>query len=263
MVRQDDIKRGLRALGLGRGSHVLVHSSYKSFGGLQGGPATVVRALVETLGTVMMPAFTWERTQTWEASGLFEGNAYHPEPPPDANPVPFAYDTPIDKDIGVIAETFRRSYQVGRSGHPLSSFIAYGELAEELAGNGDDTNQIEPIQRLMDADGEALFVGVTHTASSALHLAEWLAGRRLFVRHALTADGVRAVVCGGCSAAFDKVQPHVQHLERRATIGRATLRCYRLRPYVEAARELIAGDPRALLCGCERCRATYESQVAV
>ena len=40
-VTQDDIERGLRALGLGEQSHVLVHSAFKAFGGVEGGPIAV------------------------------------------------------------------------------------------------------------------------------------------------------------------------------------------------------------------------------
>ncbi len=261
MVTQDDIERGLRALDLGGGSHVLVHCSYRSFGGVEGGPATVVRALTETCATVMMPAFTWDRTLVWDAAGLFDGNAYRPDPPVDQDPQPFSHDTPIDKGIGVIAEAFRTSYPVRRSSHPLTSFVAHGELADYLVGPGTETDGVEPIRRLMEAGGELLLLGVTHTASTAVHLAEQMAGRRPFVRHALTIGGVRAVRVGGCSEAFDDLQPHVQHLERRATVGSATLRCYALRPYVEAARALIERDPCALLCDCERCRA-HKSRVA-
>ena len=255
MVTQEEVERGLRTLGLGKGSHVLAHASFNSFGGVEGGPATVVSALVEMVSTVMMPAFTWERPQVWDVSGLVPGNAYRPEPPPDASPVPFSCDLPIDTEIGVIAETLRTAYRVRRSGHPLASFIAYGELADFLSGTGDDTNQLQPIERLLAADGEVLLLGVGHTASTGVHFAEWLAGRRLFVRHALTKEGVKAVLCGGCSDAFDELQPHVAHLERRTAVGESTLRAYRLRPYVEAARRLIEADPEALLCDCDRCEA--------
>ena len=223
----------------------------------------VVRALVASASTLMMPASTWERTAVWEPNGLFEGNAYRPEPPPVSAPVAFAYDTPIDSEIGSIPETFRQMYPACRSGHPLQSFVAYGELAKHLAGEGDDTHDIAPIRRLLEEDGEVLLIGVSHSRSTAVHLAEFLAGRRVFVRHAMTRDGVRAVLCGGDSAGFDELQPHVERLERRIVVGGATLRCYRLRPYVEAARKLIVSQPLALLCDCERCYATRETALLV
>ena len=256
MVTHGEIERGLRELGLGEVSHVLVHSSYKSFGGVDGGPLNVLRALVDTVATVMMPASTWERTAVWDVGGLFEGNAYSPEPwRRDSPPVPFEYDTPVDTQNGVIPETFRRAYKVCRSGHPLQSFIAYGEVADVVCGDGGDREDIAPIRRLMDADGEVLLIGVSHSSSSAVHLGESLAGRRSFTRHALTKDGAQAVLSGGDSTAFDELQRHVEHLERRTTVETATFRCYRLRPYVEAVRDLIRRDPYALLCDCARCRA--------
>ncbi len=251
---QEDIDHALRELGLGQNSHVLVHSSYKAFGGVDGGPPAVVDALVNTLATVMMPASTWEHTAVWDKSGLFDGNAYREEAPESATAEPFANDTPIDRNIGVISETLRQTYDVRRSSHPLQSFIAHGRLADELT-RGAGTDFSEPIQRLLDADGSLLLMGVTHRSSTAIHLAEQFAGRQLFTRHALTEDGVRGVICGGCGNAFDDLQPHVENLERRAIVGQATLRCYRLQPYVDAARTLIERDLHALLCACVRCDA--------
>jgi aminoglycoside 3-N-acetyltransferase len=262
MIRQRDVELALRSLGLNEGSHVLVHSSYKSLGGVEGGPSTVVRALVSSLATVMMPAFTSDRTFVWDARGAVEGNAYLRGPSAGASdPEPFTYDTPANKTMGVISETFRTTYPVRRSLHPSASFIAYGELADELTGSGTEEDGVEPIRRLMEAGGDVLLLGVTHTNSTAIHLAEQLAGRKLFVRYALTPDGVRAARGGGCGQGFDALQPHVKHLERRAGLGDAVLRCYTLAPYVDTARALIARDPFALLCdgeGCPRCQAHRE-----
>jgi aminoglycoside 3-N-acetyltransferase len=256
-VTQADIERALGELGLGSESHVLVHTSYKSIGGVEGGPATVIRALVETVGTLMMPAFTSYRTGVWDQRAAIENNAYPMERPHEWNPEPepFTYDTPANPTMGVINETFRREYPVARSGNPLVSFVAYGALAEELCGPGAEYEATEPIHRLVEAGGDVLLLGVTHTNSTALHLAEQLAGREMFVRYALTPEGVREARSGGCGNAFDGVQPRVQHLERRTTLGNATLRCYALGPYVDIARQMIERDPRALLCDCDRCRA--------
>lgn len=263
-VTRTDIERALRALGLGSDSHVLVHTSYKSIGGVEGGPTTVVRALVETLGTLMMPAFTSYRTGIWDARAAFANNAYPMQRPDEWNPEPepFTTDTPANPTMGVINEMFRREYPVARSRNPLVSFIAYGALAEELCGPGTEYDAVEPIRRLMEAGGDVLLLGVTHVNSTSLHLAEQLAGRELFVRYAMTPDGVREARSGGCGNAFDDVQPHVDHLERRSALGKATLRCYALQPYVETARHLIERDPYALLCDCDRCRA-HKARVPV
>lgn len=261
-VTQADIERGLAELGLGAESHVLVHTSYKSLGGVEGGPADVVRALVSTVATLMMPAFASHRSAVWDPRGLVDNNAYPPSPPEGwdiSQAEPFTYDTPANPTMGVVNETFRREYPVARSGNPMMSVVAHGELAEELCGPGTDVDAVEPIKRLMDAGGEVLLLGVTHTNSTAIHLAEQLAGRRQFERYAMTPDGVRMAMSGGCGNPFDDLQPHVQHLERRVEVGDATLRCYALQPYVQTARTLIEDDPEALLCPvakeCIRCDA--------
>jgi aminoglycoside 3-N-acetyltransferase len=158
--------------------------------------------------------------------------------------------------MGVINETFRTIYPVLRSSHPSASFIAYGSLASKLIGPGTEYDGVEPIRRLMDAGGDVLLFGVTHTNSTAIHLAEQMAGRELFTRYALTPEGIRAARGGGCGMGFDAIQPYVEHLERRCVVGSAMLRCYSLKPYVDAARRLIEQDPFALLCeDCDRCNA--------
>jgi aminoglycoside 3-N-acetyltransferase len=267
MVGEEDIRRALGDLALGKASHVLVHTSYKAIAGVGGGPKTVVGALVETLGTVMMPSFTSDRTFVWDQRGAFEGNAYSQTPPhPDAEPEPYTYDTPANRTMGVINETFRTAYPVCRSPHPSASFIAYGALAEELTTPpGTETDGVEPIRRLMEAGGDVLLLGVTHTNSTAIHLGERLAGRPLFVRYATTPEGVVAAEGGGCGQGFAALQQHVEHLERQAALGAATLRAYSLQSYVETVRELVARDLYALLCEdaeCARCNA-HRSRVPV
>jgi aminoglycoside 3-N-acetyltransferase len=160
--------------------------------------------------------------------------------------------------MGVITETLRTSYPVERSLNPGVSFIAYGDLAAEVTGPGTELDGVEPIRRLMDAGGDVLLMGVTHTNSTAIHLGEKLAGRDLFIRYALTRGGPQALESGGCGRGFDALQSHVEHIERKATAGRAMLRTYPLQPYIEIVVSLIRRDPCALLCSdtdCGRCNA--------
>jgi len=261
-VTREAIERGLRDLGLGRDSHVLAHTSYKSFGGVEGGPQAVVEALVTTVATLMMPAFAGYHTAVWDERGLVENNAYPPEPPEGwdiSQSTPYTHDTPASPNMGIINETFRREYAVARTANPMVSFIAYGEIAHDLCGPGTEYDAVEPIKRLMASGGQVLLMGVTHTNSTAIHLAEQLAGRTMFVRYAMTPDGVRAAESGGCGNPFDDLQLHVEHLERRVQVGGSTLRAYALQPYVDIARGLIERDPEALLCppvqNCVRCDA--------
>lgn len=257
-ITQATIERALGELGLDRTSRVLAHTSYKAIGGVEGGPATVAFALADALDTLMMPVFASRRCAVWDTRGLIEHNAYPPVPDGWSidQVMPFTKETPADATMGVINETFRRECSVVRSGNPIMSFAAHGPDAAQLCGAGTDFDAVEPIRRLMEAGGHVLLLGVTHRKSTSLHLAEQLAGRKQFLRHAMTPTGVREAMSGGCGNGFDAIAPHVAHLERRTTLGAATLLALDLKAYV--AIELIDDDPEALLCtgdACERCAA--------
>ncbi len=59
-VTQADIETGLRALGLARGDLVMVHSSLRAFGTVDGGARAVAQALLSVLepeGTLVVPIF--------------------------------------------------------------------------------------------------------------------------------------------------------------------------------------------------------------
>ena len=59
IVTQPDIVSGLRRLDIRAGMGLIVHSSLKSFGHVEGGAETVIAALMEVLtldGTLLMPS---------------------------------------------------------------------------------------------------------------------------------------------------------------------------------------------------------------
>ena len=62
MLRFDELVTGFEQLGLGNDDVLMVHSSYKSLGGVEGGAETVVDALREVVGekgTVLFPTFNF------------------------------------------------------------------------------------------------------------------------------------------------------------------------------------------------------------
>jgi len=50
----------LEALGLDASATVIVHASLRSFGWVDGGAVTVCHALVDSCGTVVLPATSWD-----------------------------------------------------------------------------------------------------------------------------------------------------------------------------------------------------------
>lgn len=179
LVLKDDIVRGLKAAGLGRGRAVFAHGSLKRFGFVMGGAETVVRALLEVIGpegTLMMPSQTWKN--------LDPSTGVHWEEPESWWPAirdhwP-AFDPAVTPSIGMgaIAETLRTWPGSRRSGHPARSVSAVGKHAEYLTERhdlsdifGDDS----PVGRLYALNGQVLLLGVGYDKNTSIHLAEYRA----------------------------------------------------------------------------------------
>jgi aminoglycoside 3-N-acetyltransferase len=169
----------------------------------------------------------------------------------------FTPDMSADRLMGTVAESFRRRPGVGRSLHPILSFC--GMNAQAALDSQTLDEPLAPIHALHLDGGWVLLLGVNHTVNTSIHYAERMAGRRQFVRWALTQHGV--VECPGfpgCSEGFQLLVPHMVEVTRSVLIGRGVVTAMPLREMVSKVRDLIAQDPAALLCSrpdCERCQA--------
>ena len=62
MYTKEQMKSDLVRLGVKKGDVILMHSSYKSLGGIEGGAMAVFEALTETIGeegTLIIPALSY------------------------------------------------------------------------------------------------------------------------------------------------------------------------------------------------------------
>ncbi len=198
----ESIAADLGRLGVRPGQVLLVHASLSSLGWVCGGPVAVIHALEKVLGpdgTLMMPVFTGEYSDP--------GQWCNP-PVPESwwetirEKMP-SFDSGLtpSREMGIVAETFRKRDGVLRSGHPQSSFAARGPAAKELVeGHGFDygLGENSPLARLYDLDGAVLLLGVYFEKNTSLHLAEYRAdfpGRTEDVDGApVTVDGKRTWV---------------------------------------------------------------------
>lgn len=253
-VKQPTLLEGLRALDLDR-QPVIVHASLKAFAPLAGGAQAVMDALLEAFGAVVMPTFTYKCMVTPLVGPPDNGLTYGSGA--DLNRMADFYDPglPADPLMGILPETLRQQPGAVRSMHPILSFA--GLRADGILAAQEMSNPLAPIGALAESGGWALLLGVDHAVNTSIHYAERLAGRRQFIRWALTADGVRECPgFPGCSAGFQAIAPELEDATRRVKIKRAQVQAMALKDLFEAVVERIKKDPLALLCqqeDCERC----------
>jgi aminoglycoside 3-N-acetyltransferase len=271
MVSVEEIADGLRRLGLGRSSSVIVHSSLKSFGYVDGGAEAVCEALTETCGTVLAPAGTWDLTGIGPPPGIARPhNAYDPPATWEIfdeqldRATAFSLDLPIDRELGRIPETLRLTRSPARTAHPLFSYIAVGPAADQILAAQRLDWPLGPIEELGKLGGDVLLLGVDHTANTAIHLAEQFLGRSCFYRYAKTADRVWSEfpnIPGG-SHEFNAIEPAVRSATRETTIGPCRARRIPITEVIACARQMILDDAAALLCDDPTCRcaAAYQQR---
>jgi aminoglycoside 3-N-acetyltransferase len=259
-IRLRDLLLGLRELNLAK-APVIVHSSLKSFGEVEGGVGTVVNALVAVFGTLIVPTFTYKTMITPltgpENNGITYGSGQ------DLNQMAefFTPRMPADPLMGVIAELIRKHPRSRRSSHPIQSFA--GLNAGNFLSAQPMTDHLAPLGLLEKADGWVMLVGVDHTVNTSIHYAEKLAGRRQFIRWALTPKGV--MECPGfpgCSAGFQAIAPDLEKFTRKVQIGEALIQAVPLKMVFKVVVARINKDPLALLCqqaDCGRCNAIRNS----
>jgi aminoglycoside 3-N-acetyltransferase len=154
-------------VGLGMRSNmtVMAHSSLSQVGWTEGGPVTVIRALLKVLephGTLVMPAESPHLSTIREHLPVFD-----------------PWTTPTT--MGAIPEAFRTYPGTRRSNHPLVSVCANGRRADEITAEhalefceGRGT----PFEKLYDLDAYTLLLGVGFDRCTSLHYAESLVPAR-------------------------------------------------------------------------------------
>jgi aminoglycoside 3-N-acetyltransferase len=147
MLTKTDLIREFSDLGLLPGDTILVHSSYKALGDVDGGPQTVIDALLDLLtpeGTLIMPLFNFD---------FCKGAAWDVRSTPSR--------------MGILTELVRKDPRAKRVFHPIYSFAIIGKHAEFLTGEryvssyGADS----VFGKLRKLDGKIMVIGLRYTDS--------------------------------------------------------------------------------------------------
>ena len=246
-VTRDDISAGLTELGVLPGDVLVVHSSLKSFGTVQGGADAVIDALLDAVGpegTVVVPTLSFQILK--EKPYRFSVN-----------------HTP--SGCGLVTEIFRARREALRSLHPVSSATAIGSHALYLTEDHLDTpcGATSPYSRAAELGGKVVFLGASLASNSLFHCAEEIAEPDYLGYAAVPdvevtrKDGSRIVVtvrrydCAdrGVRRYLGNMEPVFQErgLLRRTVIGRCRACAIDGRANIDCCVEVLRGRPDYVL----------------
>jgi aminoglycoside 3-N-acetyltransferase len=264
MITFHDFVAAFQKLGLKHTTPVMVHASLSAFGDVQDGAETVLGALMYIFDTLLTPGFTYKSMVTPEFGPPDNGLNYTESQTANLMAQFYRPSLPVDRLMGVVPEAMRQHPRSRRSLHPILSFI--GMNAGSYLESQTLEEPLKPIERLVEAKGWVLLLGVDHTVNTSIHYAERLAGRKQFVRWALTPNGV--LECPGfpgCSDGFEQLASRLKPVTRKVQVGVGQVQAVPLQELVATARAWVEADPLAMLCErsyCERCEAVRKSALA-
>ncbi|MGB9690720.1 MAG: AAC(3) family N-acetyltransferase [Candidatus Sumerlaeaceae bacterium] len=266
---QPELSEHFQRAGLAAGDAVILHSSLKRLGQVQGGAETVVEALLDVIGPqghLLVPTFTY-CLPLW-------------------NIPPFDIDATKSR-VGVITETIRLRPDAVRSFHPTHSVAVIGPDKEALTRNHLHATPLGvdcPFDRMRKYGAKILMLGTTQDTNSSLHLCEVLAKLPYihvtfsdnqnfelawFINEEQQVEYVPIYEVPGCSRGFRVVEEPLRRagVLRDVVVGYAPSQLLLLNDLIEAMNELLTATPTLLLCRNEQCticskRRAYMREIA-
>ena len=177
MVARSRLARDIETLGLEPGGAAMVHCRMSALGHVVGGAETVVRALLDALGTDgTLVAYTGWQDEPPDDLGALDDETrriYVDEHP--------AYDPRVAlsrRDHGRVPEALRTWPGACHSGHPEAGVAAVGPLAEALTAEhpyDDAYSAGTPYARLVALGGQVVVLGAPLDTVTLVHHAEAVA----------------------------------------------------------------------------------------
>ena len=160
MYSKDDIKEQLSKMGITHSDTVIIHTSFKAVGVVEGGPDAFIDAFCEYLsnGLFLVP------TQTW-ANVTRESPIYDPKT--------------TEPCIGLIPRTAYKRQDGIRSLHPTHSMWACGKGAEEFVKGEENAETPARVGgawwKLGEVGAKILLIGVDHGRNTYIHAVDEIA----------------------------------------------------------------------------------------
>lgn len=155
MIDFNGLVSGFKKIGLSTNDVVMIHSSFKSFGGVEGGPQTVIDALIYVVGeggTLIFPRFNFDFSThgtTWDVR-----------------------HTP--SHMGIISEFARKDTRSRKVFHPIYPFSIIGKHADELVKHrykgGYSKDSI--FHKLRELDAKIIQIDKVYKGTTLIHHVE-------------------------------------------------------------------------------------------
>ncbi|MCX6019892.1 MAG: AAC(3) family N-acetyltransferase [Chloroflexi bacterium] len=252
-LTQHSIEHELRTLGVARNMRLMTHSSLSSFGHVEGGAATIVRALMNIVGPeglLLFPSFN-------------HGDTFGPD-----------FSQPFDPHTtkttnGAIPDAFWRMPGVRRSLDPTHAFAAWGADAERYVAQHHRTLTMgaqSPLGLLLADGGSCLLLGVDYDRNTFHHVVETVTGAPCLGKrceaYPVQLPNAR-IVAGRTWGWRNGVCPitdmnrygrimHARDLDRRSIIGECHATLFALRDCLTVVSELLR-DGLDDIPPCTRC----------
>ena len=160
MFTKEELLHQLSEMTIDPNGTIIVHSSMKSIGEVEGGADTVLDAFSEFMkeGLLVFPTHTWATMNEENLKFYVEETPSH---------------------IGILTELFRKRPGVLRSYHPTHSVGALGEEAEEFINRDEQFNTPAAREsvwgKLLNRQAKILLIGVDLRRNTFIHgIEEWL-----------------------------------------------------------------------------------------
>ena len=160
MFTKEDLKKQLMQMGIKPSDYVLIHTSFKAVGPVEGGPEAFIDAFCEYLtdGMFIVPTHTWS-------------NVSRKQP---------VYDVKTSVPcIGLIPRTAAFRPDGVRSLHPTHSVWVHGQGAAEFVAGEELAQTPAPVgfcwNRLAEIGTKILLIGVTNSNNTFIHAVDEIA----------------------------------------------------------------------------------------
>ncbi|WP_307553413.1 AAC(3) family N-acetyltransferase [Paenibacillus sp. V4I5] len=254
-LTRESLIESFNSLGIRTGTRLVVHSSLRNLGPIDGGADTVLDALISCIGSeglLVMPTFT------------YQNEGFNPDISPSKT--------------GILSELLRKRPDAVRSLHPTHSITAIGDGAVALCEDhflkpGLGINS--PLDLVAKMGGGILLLGVGHTSNSTVHVGEAYAKMSYLDIPFRPSYPISIPILGsvqmevelldppGCSRAFGVIEALLRKRSaiQDGLIGKALVQWISGEEVISATTELLRMDDAALLCSdptCYRCSKSRE-----